>query len=200
LTAYVYAEDIAKKGGNNVVSLLMLHLQHNGIMQEAATKDPFKELNFVVDNCSGQNKNRHVLRLLHFLVKTQVATTARRAIFLVRGHTKNDCDRLFNTMKKSYRKTNCFTPKDLIHSMQHDKVEAVGIEHGVFNNWDELEIERKLNTGVSSRAASRDSWTTVFVLGIGAVLFGGLAGEGHRHGGAQLGGVNQMIQFESIVG
>jgi hypothetical protein len=46
-------------------------------------------------------------------------------------------------------------------------------------------IEWELNMRVSSRAAGRDSsWTTVFVWVIGAVLFGGLAGEGHHRGGA----------------
>jgi hypothetical protein len=138
LTAYIYNEDLAKKGGNNVTSLLMHHLHRKGILQEAATKGPFKELNFVMDNCSGQNKNRMVLRLLHILVKTGVATTAS-AIFLVRGHTKNDCDRLFNTMKRQYRKTNCFTPKDLIEGMRHDKVDPVAVGEGIFKDWDTLE-------------------------------------------------------------
>jgi hypothetical protein len=116
LAAYIYTEDIVRKGGNNVASLLMLHLQSH-ITAATTMSEPFKELNLVFDNCGGQNKNKHVLRLLHFLVKTQVATTAR-AIFLVRGHTKNDCDRLFNTiMKKQYRKSNCFIPQDLIDCM-----------------------------------------------------------------------------------
>jgi hypothetical protein len=91
LTAYIYNEDMAKKGGNNVASLLMYHLERKGILQEAKDKGPFKELNIVMDNCSRQNKNRMVLRLLHFLVKTEVTKKAS-AIFLVRRHTKNDCD------------------------------------------------------------------------------------------------------------
>jgi hypothetical protein len=39
-----------------------------------------------MDNYGGQNKNRHVLRLMHFIVKRGVAKKAN-AIFLVRGHT-----------------------------------------------------------------------------------------------------------------
>ena len=137
LTAYMYPEDIGKKGGNNVASLLMRHLHRTSI---ATTAEPFKEINFVMDNCSGQNKNRHVLRLLHLLVKRKVATTAR-AIFLVRGHTKNDCDRLFNTMKKVYRKSNCFTPNDIVECMVHPKVEPVMVAAGDFADWDKLEDE-----------------------------------------------------------
>jgi hypothetical protein len=106
LSAYIYTEDVAKKGGNIVASLLMHHFDRTGV---SATTEPFKEINIVMDNCGGQNKNQHVIRLLHILVKRQVATTAR-IIFLVRGHTKNDCDQLFNTMKCVYRKSNVFTP------------------------------------------------------------------------------------------
>jgi hypothetical protein len=114
LSAWMYTEDVAKKGGNNVASLLMHHLDYYGISK---TTEPFKELNLIMDNCGGQNKNRHVLRLLHFIVKRRIATVAK-AIFLVRGHTKNACDRLFNTMKKQYRKVNSFTPQDLVDSIK----------------------------------------------------------------------------------
>jgi hypothetical protein len=51
LAAYVYTEDQVKKGGNNVASLLMLHLQRSGIFDQASTDSPFKELNIVMDNC-----------------------------------------------------------------------------------------------------------------------------------------------------
>jgi hypothetical protein len=92
LLAWMYTEDTAKKGGNNVASLLMNHLEDHGIVQQSLAK-PFKELNFIMDNCGGQNKNMHVLRALHFIVKRKIAVVAR-AIFLVRGHTKNACDQL----------------------------------------------------------------------------------------------------------
>jgi hypothetical protein len=138
LAAYVYIEDQANKGGNNVASLLMLHLQRSGIFDQASSDGPFKELNIVMDNCGGQNKNRHVLRLLHFLVKRKVSTIAQ-AIFLVRGHTKNNCNRLFNTMKKEYRKTNCFTPQDLLNGMRHEKVDPLMVPADAFRDWDKLE-------------------------------------------------------------
>jgi hypothetical protein len=148
LSAYIYTEDVAKKGGNNVASLLMHHIDK--FLETATTGEPFKELNFIFDNCGGQNKNRHVLRLMHLLVKRGVATIAR-AIFLVRGHTKNDCDRLFNTMKKEYRKSNCFTPKDLIDSMRQDKVKPIEVGHGTFRDWDKLENGLiKAPTGVTN--------------------------------------------------
>jgi hypothetical protein len=140
LTAWIYTEDTAKKGGNNVASLLMQQLEHHGIVERATTTgEPFKELNFVMDNCGGQNKNRHVLRLMHFIVKRRIALVAK-AIFLVRGHTKNACDRLFNTMKRQYRKCNSFTPEDLVNSIKgNNKVDPVMVPDDVFKDWDKLE-------------------------------------------------------------
>jgi hypothetical protein len=89
LTAYTYFEDHAGKGGNNVTSMLWLMLKQKGIVAppDADDADPLKELNFVFDNCGGQNKNRMVLRFLVVLVKRKICKLAR-AIFLVRGHTK----------------------------------------------------------------------------------------------------------------
>lgn len=135
MTAYCYTEDVAKKGGNNVTSLLWLHLRRSGV---AATTRPFKEITFIFDNCGGQNKNRMVLRFLFFLVKLRVATVARAA-FLIRGHTKNDCDRLFNLMKKKYRKSNIYDPTDLCSSLVHKQVDPVLVQEWHFNNWDALE-------------------------------------------------------------
>ena len=100
-----------------------------------------------MDNCSGQNKNRYVLWLLHLLVKKRVATTAR-AVFLVQGHTKNDCDRHFNTMKRLYRKSNCFTPNDIVECMVHPKVEPVMVAEDDFADWDKLkDVYIKAPTG-----------------------------------------------------
>jgi hypothetical protein len=108
----------SKKGGNNVAALLMQTLEHNGTCSNAtATGEPFKEINLVMDNCGGQNKNRYVLRLLHFLVKRKIAVVAR-AILLVRGHTKNACIRLLNTLKRQYRTSNSFTPDDLVECIK----------------------------------------------------------------------------------
>lgn len=97
------------------------------------------ELNLVFDNCAGQNKNRMVIRLLFFLVKMKIFKTAR-AIFLIKGHTKNDCDRMFNLMKQDYRKTNCYTPpelNDLIN--KHPLCTAIPMLPNDFLDWDALQ-------------------------------------------------------------
>jgi hypothetical protein len=122
---------LGKKGGNTVASAIWKFLRIQGQMAN--------EINLVFDNCAGQNKNRMVTRFLFFLVKLKVRRTAR-AIFLVKGHTKNDCDRMFNLMKYDYRKTNCFTPPKLIELVnQHPQVTAIPMEMGDFLDWDTLE-------------------------------------------------------------
>jgi hypothetical protein len=61
-----------------------------------------------MDNCSGQNKNNHVLRLAAYLVEMKFFRSVE-FIFYVRGHTKTACDRLFNQMKIRFH-------KDQVHS------------------------------------------------------------------------------------
>ena len=80
-----------------------------------------------------------VLRYLLHLVAGGYAKVAR-AIFLVRGHTKNDCDRLFNIMKKEYRKTNVYTPKDIIESLDnHEDITAKMVNEFSFLDWDKVQ-------------------------------------------------------------
>jgi hypothetical protein len=132
------------------------------------TAEPFKEFNMVMDNCGGQNKNRMVLRMLFFLVKLKVATV-ERIIFLVQGHTKNDCDRLFNLMKKEYRKINTYTPEDLATSIQHEIIDTIMVDGNTFRNWDKLEdpiIDRP--SGIATHhcfvvSADRDNGNTIYM-------------------------------------
>jgi hypothetical protein len=55
LWSYIYHEGEGKKGGNNVASLLFKHLDDQGFINRG--QPPRKELNVVMDNCRGQNKN-----------------------------------------------------------------------------------------------------------------------------------------------
>jgi hypothetical protein len=98
LHAFVYDEgDGGKKGGGNVASLILklLRLPEIDLMEK---EEAGGELNFILDNCSGQNKNRMVLRLANLLVESGVLKKVN-FLFLVGGHTKNPCDRMFNILK-----------------------------------------------------------------------------------------------------
>jgi hypothetical protein len=103
-------EGVAKKGGNNVASLLVKHLKKTiGLNAE----EPLKELNIIMDNCAGQNKNKIVIRLIAYSVEMNYFECAN-IIFYVVGHTKNPADRLFNIAKTSIRKQNVYTMQQFI--------------------------------------------------------------------------------------
>ena len=103
--AHVYHKGDVKKGAINVASLIMKTLTDSNISRE---NDPGGELVVVFDNCSGQNKNNTVLKLLVYL--TEIGYFKRVTfVFLIVGHTKNAADRLFNMLKRDYRLKNIFT-------------------------------------------------------------------------------------------
>ena len=70
LFAYGYREDGGAKGGNNVASLLLKSLRDFNFIMDNRTGS---RLSIIMDNCSGQNKNRHVLRLALWLVEMKVS-------------------------------------------------------------------------------------------------------------------------------
>ncbi len=74
------------------------------------------ELNIIFDNCSGQNKNNTVLKLAMWLKEMRYFKRVS-FVFLIVGHTKNVCDRLFNSLKHEYRKKNIFTMDELIDAL-----------------------------------------------------------------------------------
>ena len=115
--AHVYHEGIAKKGMNNVCSLIMKTLSDLNLLRG---DEAGKELNIVFDNCTGQNKNNTVLRPVPFLVE-MVFFEKVNFVFLVVGHTKNAADRLFNALKKNYRKENLYTMKQLIDALNSSR-------------------------------------------------------------------------------
>jgi hypothetical protein len=100
-----------RKGGNNVASLLHKEFMSQGWLDRS--KGPRAELSIIVDNCAGQNKNKMVLRYALILVELGYYKEVN-IIFLVAGHTKNSCDRLFNALKLKYRKSNIFSAGTLM--------------------------------------------------------------------------------------
>ena len=67
LYAYIYKELDAKKGGNNVTLILLYHLV-NHVIDDFLSAPQIEELNLVMDNCGGQNKNGTVLKMGAYLV------------------------------------------------------------------------------------------------------------------------------------
>ena len=60
-----------------------------------------EDLTINADNCVGQNKNKHVVRFLTWLV--EIGSSPKiPLVFLVKGHTKYTCGRLLNLLKLAY--------------------------------------------------------------------------------------------------
>ena len=116
-----------------MASLLVKEMRRLKIMVEGETG---KELTFIMDNCSGQNKNRMVLRLATYLVEANYFEKVSFVFYIV-GHTKNACDRWFNTLKRSYRRQNIYSFECLIKSMQtHKDITVTEAKEEDFKDWD----------------------------------------------------------------
>ena len=151
MNAYTYHEGEGKKGGNNVTSLLFKDLHDRGWVDKE--KGPRDELTVIMDNCGGQNKNKYILRMLAFLTEVGFYNKVN-ACFLVAGHTKNICDRMFNLLKLSYRKSDLYSFPQLIEVLNvADNVSCIRVDTDDFKCWEQYEdqIYRQIVTGTVNR-------------------------------------------------
>ena len=101
MTAYVWKEGEADCGANNICLCLLKHFQKQGWLHHKINSH--SELTIIADNCGGQNKNKHAVQFLMWLVEAGYFAKIE-LFFLVKGHTKNACDRMFNLVKLGYHK------------------------------------------------------------------------------------------------
>ena len=66
----------------------------------------------VAYNCGGQNKNKNMIRFSMWIVESSFSKKAT-LLLLIKGHTKNICNRMFNLAKNNYQKNNIFCTEDL---------------------------------------------------------------------------------------
>jgi len=135
MLAHVYHEGIGKKGANNVCSLVMKSMLKLGwIKYDEETGKPITGGHLVLnfDNCTGQNKNNVMMKLIPFLYEMKYFSKITFN-FLVVGHTKNAADRLFNSLKDHYHKENIFTMSQLATILnKSDRVTVELTEEGDF--------------------------------------------------------------------
>lgn len=132
LHAYVYDESEGAKGGNNVASLILDYVQTNLVK---VGQPPMKELNIIMDNCAGQNKNRMVIRAAPYMIESGLFENVN-LIFLIKGHTKNMCDRMFNLMKQNYSKRNVYTKTETYRVLGLSDNVTIVPAGGKFKDWD----------------------------------------------------------------
>jgi hypothetical protein len=92
-------------------------------------------LTFAFDNCSGQNKNGMVLKLVVCSVEMGHFEEVE-FLFLIVRHAKNPADRLFNVLKTDCRSMNLCPMKHLICTVSTNEfVTAVQAEEDVFKDF-----------------------------------------------------------------
>ena len=112
-------------------------LRDEDILKEDSEGKPVLggSLSVFCDNCGGQNKNNTVLRMAAFLVEMGYFTEVE-VVFLIVGHTKNACDRLFNMLKCEYRKENVWSFSQLLPLLnKSNQVKVQQVNHGDFKDW-----------------------------------------------------------------
>jgi hypothetical protein len=107
---YIWEEGTAGRGANNIISCLYYDLVKRGII--GSTGKPLKHLVIAADNCSAQNKNKAMIKFCMWLVEAGWVEEVT-LMFLVKGHTKNDCDKMFNNLKQGTKGKNIWTGRDL---------------------------------------------------------------------------------------
>lgn len=140
LYAYLYDESSAKKGANNVASILLYHII-TFVLKHFHYCEQFHELNLIMDNCGGQNKNGTVIKMAAYFVERRWFQKVN-LIFLVKGHTKNDCDRMFNLLKAQWHKSNVYTFNQALHILASvENVETIDASNihidytSLFDHW-----------------------------------------------------------------
>lgn len=93
---YLYHEGTANKGPNEVCSFLKDYLDNH-------VSPEIKEIRIFSDNCSGQNKNHALARLLLALTHSGRFDKIEQ-FFPVRGHSFLPCDRDFSIIKRQLKK------------------------------------------------------------------------------------------------
>ena len=134
LHAYLYDEVVAGCGGDNVTSLILKNPHDGGILNP--TKGPGGKLVVGMDNCPSQNKKNHLLRTLCAWLVDKEYFDEVLGLFLVKGHTKNPDDHLFNYLKQFYRQHNIETFNHLVRVLdQSYDVNALAVEPSDFHGW-----------------------------------------------------------------
>jgi len=96
-TMFMYPENFALKGSNEVASCLLWYIQNQIPTVE-------NKLFLFLDNSAGQNKNRIVFALLQYLAITRFESVT--VIFPVPGHSYMPIDQDFSIIEKKIKKEN----------------------------------------------------------------------------------------------
>ncbi|EJK57849.1 hypothetical protein THAOC_22069 [Thalassiosira oceanica] len=130
MNVYIWGEESANRGADNIVSCLFWDLVRDGIINGKKVK----KIVFIADNCPGQNKNYCVIHFCSWLIEAGWADEVE-LLFLIKGHTKNECDVKFNILKKGTRGRNIFTQKGLDAAFTRGNEEHIDLKRVPSDRW-----------------------------------------------------------------
>jgi len=108
MKAYIWHEGEGNRDANNICSCLLKDFTARGYFPQKN----YSSLTIIADNCGGQNKNKHVVCFLMWMVEMGYFAKIT-LLFLIKGHTKNARDRMFNILKLGYHRKDIFTVDQL---------------------------------------------------------------------------------------
>ncbi len=122
-TGYIYPENFVdsegpaatKKGSSHVIAMLYDFMDNNGLTDKNRETD--RLLHFAADNCSGQNKNQHVLKFFCSCIDLGWADDIKLD-FMIPGHTKFGPDRWFGKIGKEIIKLDAWNIEQLIENVK----------------------------------------------------------------------------------
>ena len=145
---YIYAENFAHKGPNEVLSCLEHYIDE--------LPESIRKLVIFTDNCFSQNKNRYIVAFLQNLCNTKLSEVVIK--YPIPGHSRMPCDRDFGRIEKKKLKTDKFhKPSDLVNLIAKSSINSswkiVYVEHPFTDN---LEMDSRPVVRVKDFKSSLD--------------------------------------------
>jgi hypothetical protein len=146
MNIYVWGEGVAGSGANEITSCFYADLKNRGYLEQGLK---LFHLVLVADNCGGQNKNKTMLRFCMWLVECGYMIKVT-LLFLVKGHTKNICDRMFNLVKLSYHDLNIYSEAMLDEALScHAQISLFRLHEDGFKNFEQFFYDFYVETSVT---------------------------------------------------
>lgn len=101
------------------------------IAQDGRPTEPLPEILYLqLDNCGGENKNKHILFFCALMVGVGLVKKIKLS-FLPVGHTHEDIDQLFSRLAARLRQTDVITLRDMIDTITRSYTTPSGINPAV---------------------------------------------------------------------
>lgn len=131
---YVWGEGQGKRGCNEIVTVLFKYL--NMLDQ----KGTHAVVNLYSDSCAGQNRNRAMISMLIYFLKTAKTITEIKVTYLLPGHTMMPVDSIHSTIESFVRNRTVWAPSEwptmITNARSNPKSYVVNVlNYGDFIGW-----------------------------------------------------------------